>query len=116
MKVLFTTFTRNLAQTIEGQLIQLAGPSITYRVHVINLDALARSVVAATDSGRKFVNSSKVAAEYQLSRFGARPRSPRREVGTRDSSMTNGRKWFSATGSWTKPNIFVWHVAAGLNG
>ncbi|GAB3034124.1 3'-5' exonuclease [Mycobacterium bourgelatii] len=66
VKVLFTTFTRNLAQTIEGQLIQLAGPSITYRVHVINLDALARSVVAATDSGRKFVNSSKVAAEYQL--------------------------------------------------
>ncbi|KHO22982.1 UvrD-helicase domain-containing protein [Mycolicibacterium setense] len=66
MKVLFTTFTRNLAQTIESQLIQLAGPSITDRVHVVNLDALARTVVAATDNGRKFVNSSKVTPEYQL--------------------------------------------------
>ncbi len=66
LKVLFTTFTRNLAQTIEGQLIQLAGPSITDRVHVVNLDTLARAVVAATDSGRKFVNSSKVTPEYQL--------------------------------------------------
>jgi superfamily I DNA/RNA helicase/mRNA-degrading endonuclease RelE of RelBE toxin-antitoxin system len=66
VKVLFTTFTRNLAQTIEGQLIQLAGPSVTSRVHVVNLDTLARAVVAATDSGRKFVNSSKVTPDYQL--------------------------------------------------
>ena len=66
VKILFTTFTRNLAQTIEGQLIQLAGPTVTNRVHVINLDALARAVVAATESGRKFVNSSKVAFDYQL--------------------------------------------------
>lgn len=65
-KVLFTTFTRNLAQTIEGQLMQLAGPSIIDRVHVVNLDALARTVIAATDSGRKFVNSSKVTPEHQL--------------------------------------------------
>ncbi len=66
VKILFTTFTRNLAQTIEGQLIQLAGPSVTNRVHVVNLDSLARTVVAATDSGRKFVNSSKVVFDYQL--------------------------------------------------
>jgi len=65
-KVLFTTYTRNLAQTIEGQLIQLAGPSITSRVNVINIDSLARAVVAATDSGRLFVNSSKVAFDNQL--------------------------------------------------
>ena len=62
IKLLFTTFTRNLAQTIEGQLIQLAGPSITGRVHVVNIDALARAVVAATDNGRVFVNSSKMAS------------------------------------------------------
>ena len=66
IKVLFTTYTRNLAQTIDGQLIQLAGPSITDRVHVINIDALARAVVAATDNGRPFVNSAKVAFDNQL--------------------------------------------------
>ena len=65
-KVLFTTFTRNLAQTIEGQLIQLAGPTITNRVHVVNLDVLARAVVAATDTGRAFVNSSKIASYSQI--------------------------------------------------
>ena len=64
-KVLFTTFTRNLAQTIEGQLIQLAGPSITDRVQVINIDALARAIVSATDSGRVFVNSSSNASFAQ---------------------------------------------------
>lgn len=64
--VLFTTFTRNLAQTIEGQVIQLAGPSIMDRVHVINIDALARAVVAATASGRKFVNSVKIASFNQI--------------------------------------------------
>ncbi|WP_292976569.1 3'-5' exonuclease [Mycobacterium sp.] len=66
VKILFTTFTRNLAQTIEGQLVQLAGPSVTTRVHVVNLDSLARTVVAATDAGRKFVNSSKVTPDLQL--------------------------------------------------
>lgn len=66
VKVLFTTFTRNLAQTIEGQLVQLAGPSIADRVHVVNIDSLARAVVAATDSGRVFVNSSKNASPVQL--------------------------------------------------
>ncbi|RDH76890.1 DNA helicase UvrD [Mycolicibacterium moriokaense] len=66
VKVLFTTFTRNLARTIEGQLVQLAGPSISERVHVVNIDTLARAVVAATDSGRVFVNSSKNASSVQL--------------------------------------------------
>jgi superfamily I DNA/RNA helicase/mRNA-degrading endonuclease RelE of RelBE toxin-antitoxin system len=65
-QILFTTFTRNLAQTIEGQLIQLAGPSITDRVNVVNIDALARSVVSSTDSGRVFVNSSKNASPTQI--------------------------------------------------
>lgn len=65
-KVLFTTFTRNLAQTIAGQLVQLAGPAITERVDVINIDALARAVVAATDSGRVFINSSNIANFSQV--------------------------------------------------
>jgi len=65
-KVLFTTFTRNLAQTIEGQLIQLAGPSIIDRVQVTNIDALARAIVSATDSGRVFVNSARNASFAQV--------------------------------------------------
>lgn len=65
-KILFTTFTRNLAQTIEGQLVQLAGPSITDRVNVVNIDALARSVVSSTGSGRVFVNSSNNASSTQI--------------------------------------------------
>ena len=66
VKVLFTTFTRNLAQTIGGQLVQLAGPSITDRVDVVNIDALARAVVTSTDSGRVFVNSSRIANFSQI--------------------------------------------------
>jgi superfamily I DNA/RNA helicase/mRNA-degrading endonuclease RelE of RelBE toxin-antitoxin system len=66
VKVLFTTFTRNLPRTIEGQLIQLAGPSITDRVHIINIDSLARAVLAGTDSGRVYVNSTKIASDGQI--------------------------------------------------
>lgn len=66
VKVLFTTFTKNLARTIEAQLVQLAGPSVTDRVHVVNIDALARAVVAATDNGRTFVNSSKIVSDNEL--------------------------------------------------
>lgn len=69
MKVLFTTFTRNLAQTIEGQLIQLGGPSVTDRVHVVNIDSLARTVVSATNRGRSFVNSTKIASFNQIERL-----------------------------------------------
>lgn len=68
-KVLFTTFTRNLAQTIEGQLIQLAGPSVTDRVDVINIDSLARTVVSATGGGRSFVNSTKIGSGGQIERL-----------------------------------------------
>ncbi|PXW31275.1 UNVERIFIED_CONTAM: UvrD-like helicase family protein [Williamsia faeni] len=57
-KVLFTTFTRNLAGTIAAQLVQLAGPAITDRVHVVNIDSVARSVLAATDVGRNLVNTA----------------------------------------------------------
>jgi superfamily I DNA/RNA helicase/mRNA-degrading endonuclease RelE of RelBE toxin-antitoxin system len=66
VKVLFTTFTRNLPRTIEGQLIQLAGPSITNRVHITNIDSLARAVLAGTDSGRDYVNSTKIASDGQI--------------------------------------------------
>lgn len=61
-KVLFTTFTKNLARAIESQLKQLAGPKIMDRVDVLNIDALARRVVTASDERRKAVSSVKFVA------------------------------------------------------
>ena len=61
-KVLFTTFTKNLARTIEAQLKQLAGPSIVERVDVVNIDALARRVFTASEENRKIVGSVKLVA------------------------------------------------------
>jgi superfamily I DNA/RNA helicase len=46
-KVLFTTFTKNLAQNIEGQLRELAGADITNRVEVRNIDALVQQVLSS---------------------------------------------------------------------
>lgn len=50
-KVLFTTFTKNLAQNIKEQLRELAGSDITERVDVHNIDALVRQVLAAANPG-----------------------------------------------------------------
>ncbi|WP_346765240.1 UvrD-helicase domain-containing protein [Rhodococcus sp. BL-253-APC-6A1W] len=58
-KVLFTTFTKNLARTIESQLKQLAGPKIVDRVDVANIDSLARRIVTASDARRNAVSSVK---------------------------------------------------------
>lgn len=57
-KVLFTTFTKNLAKSIEGQLKQLAGPKALDRVDVVNIDALARKIATSSDSGRTAVGSA----------------------------------------------------------
>lgn len=51
-KVLFTTFTKNLAQTIESQLRELAGPDIGNRVEVRNIDALAQRTLTAGSDGK----------------------------------------------------------------
>ncbi|MET9199596.1 UvrD-helicase domain-containing protein [Gordonia sp. NPDC003585] len=59
-KVLLTTYTRNLVRAIEAQLIELAGKEITQRVEVLNVDSLARKVVASTDTGRALVSSSSL--------------------------------------------------------
>lgn len=61
-KVLFTTFTKNLARTIESQLKQLAGPKIVDRVDALNIDSLARRIVTASDARRKAVSSVKFVA------------------------------------------------------
>lgn len=62
-KVLMTTFTRNLVRAIEEQLIELAGKEITQRVEVLNVDALARKVLAATDTGRTILAASTLVAD-----------------------------------------------------
>lgn len=54
-KVLFTTFTKNLARAIEGQLKQLGGPKVLERVDVVNIDALARRIANSSDAGRTAV-------------------------------------------------------------
>lgn len=46
-KVLFTTFTTNLARNIESQLRELGGAEVLRRVDVLNVDALAQRVLAA---------------------------------------------------------------------
>lgn len=61
-KVLFTTYTKNLARTIESQLKQLAGPKVLDRVDVVNIDALARRVMTASDSGRALVQAARFVA------------------------------------------------------
>lgn len=61
-KVVFTTFTKNLARTIESQLKQLAGPTVGNRVDVVNIDSLARRVVMASDAARNAVSSVKFVA------------------------------------------------------
>lgn len=44
--ILFTTFTRNLAQSIEQDLVALGGTDLLDRVEVLNVDRLAHQVVA----------------------------------------------------------------------
>lgn len=59
-KVLFTTFTRNLVKAIESQVVELGGPAVLKRVDILNVDSLARSVVAATDGGQRLVQGSTI--------------------------------------------------------
>lgn len=48
--ILFTTFTRNLAQVIERDLRSLAGSDVLEKVEVVNVDALARRIVSGAES------------------------------------------------------------------
>ncbi|HET8931110.1 MAG TPA: UvrD-helicase domain-containing protein [Acidimicrobiales bacterium] len=48
-KILFTTFTRNLADAIEADLVALAGPDVLKAVDVINIDRLALRMVRAAE-------------------------------------------------------------------
>lgn len=62
-RILFTTFTRNLANAIENDLKLLAGPSILDRIDVINVDRFAAQVVReAEGKPPKLVASAESAA------------------------------------------------------
>lgn len=62
-RVLFTTFTRTLAQTIKEQLVRLAGPAVLSKVDVLTVDALARRVLAAAEAGRERARSLRVVGD-----------------------------------------------------
>jgi len=57
--VLLTTFTRNLADTLQAQLSELAGPATAAEVDVLNLDALVLRVLRSSDVGRGMVERSR---------------------------------------------------------
>ncbi|WP_256787977.1 UvrD-helicase domain-containing protein [Frankia sp. AvcI1] len=59
-KILFTTFTRTLAQSIKENLVKLAGPAILQTVDVLTIDGLARRVLAATDTDREKIRKVTV--------------------------------------------------------
>jgi superfamily I DNA/RNA helicase len=49
--ILFTTYTRNLAQSIERDLRSLAGSEVLDLVEVVNVDSLAHKLVSGAESG-----------------------------------------------------------------
>ena len=52
--ILFTTFTRNLAEVIEHELRQLGGSELLDKVEVLNVDRLAYRVVADAEGSRPY--------------------------------------------------------------
>jgi mRNA-degrading endonuclease RelE of RelBE toxin-antitoxin system len=51
-RILFTTFTRNLARAIKDNLGLLGGPELVARVDVLNVDRLAHQVVREAEGGQ----------------------------------------------------------------
>ena len=49
-KVLVTTYTRNLANEMTAQLIELGGPEIKDRVEVVNIDRLVHKTITSVDT------------------------------------------------------------------
>jgi hypothetical protein len=60
-RILFTTFTRNLARAIEENLALLGGPELLARVDVLNVDRLAHQAVREAEGGQP-----KVAQDDEL--------------------------------------------------
>lgn len=49
--ILFTTYTRNLAQSIEGDIRSLGGAAALDKIEVVNVDSLAHRIVAGEETG-----------------------------------------------------------------
>jgi superfamily I DNA/RNA helicase len=59
--ILFTTYTKNLSQAIERDLVDLAGTNLTGKIDVINVDALAFRIVRDEEQDApKIIQSQKV--------------------------------------------------------
>src|SRR5947209_15278569 len=58
-RILFTTYTRNLAEAIAESLKLLGGPELGEQVEVLNVDRLARSVVREVEGGSPKVVSDR---------------------------------------------------------
>jgi hypothetical protein len=63
-RILFTTFTRNLARAIEDNLALLGGLELLARVDVLNVDRLAHQVVREAEGGQP-----KVAQDDEMNRL-----------------------------------------------
>ncbi|MFD5244607.1 UvrD-helicase domain-containing protein [Amycolatopsis sp. NPDC058340] len=65
--ILFTTFTRNLAEDLRRKLMDLGGPEVAQRVDVVNISKLARRVVDATDTfaRRNVITDQQALAEWR---------------------------------------------------
>lgn len=57
--ILFTTFTRNLAQSIERELVSLGGADLLERVEVLNIDRVAHQVVSEAEGRSPGILSGK---------------------------------------------------------
>lgn len=76
--ILFTTFTKNLATSIERQLTSLAGTDITKKVDVTNVDALAHRIVREAEGASPSVLSGsdahalwdRISIELELDELG----------------------------------------------
>lgn len=65
--VLLTTFNRHLAADLRRRLLDLAGPEVVERVHIVNIDKLAGDIVAEAQAGagRRWIDDTKAVAEWQ---------------------------------------------------
>jgi hypothetical protein len=64
--ILFTTFTRNLAQSIERDLVSLGGSDLLERIEVLNVDRVAHQVVADSEGAAPgIVDPDRLKAMWQ---------------------------------------------------
>ena len=63
--ILFTTFTKNLAEAIEADLVELAGADVLDRVEVIHADLLAHRIVREAEGEVKIANDADMQARWQ---------------------------------------------------